>query len=165
VARAPGHPHPRPVWGISHRQLLYLIVGSPTLLRAVVQDPAVTVHLDSGTDVVLVEGMTSPTAQRAAPPSVVEAYNAKYDWDYQVAQDGELTVMARLCKLSLSTSQSSSQADIDDPPKRDRDQRGVERRAWPMSVADRRRGPGRQLARRPASARSTGVEADKSDRQ
>ena len=93
VVRTPGHPHPRPVWGIWHGQRLHLSVGSPTLLRAVNLDPLVTVHLDSGTDVVLLEGTISRTTQYETPSSIVQAYNAKYDWDYQVAQYGELIVV------------------------------------------------------------------------
>ena len=93
VARGPGHPHPRPVWGLWHSRRLHLSVGSPTLLRAVGRDPVVTVHLDSGTDVVLVEGIISPTAESGTPSSVIEAYNIKYDWNYQVAQYGELVVV------------------------------------------------------------------------
>jgi hypothetical protein len=103
VARTPGHPHPRPVWGVWHGQKLYLSIGSPALLRAVDQDPAVTVHLDSGTDVVLVEGTTSPVAQQGTPSSIIEAYNAKYDWDYQVDQYGELIVVQPLRILAWRT--------------------------------------------------------------
>jgi hypothetical protein len=62
-------------------------------LRALDREPAVTVHLDSGTDVVLVEGTTGLTSQGATPPSSVEAYNAKYHWDYEIARYGELTVV------------------------------------------------------------------------
>ena len=50
-------------------------------------------HLDSGTDVVLVEGTTSRSTQHGAHSSVIQAYNAKYDWDYKVAQCGELIVV------------------------------------------------------------------------
>jgi hypothetical protein len=93
VARTPGHPHPRPVWGIWHDQRLHLSVGSPALRRSIDRDPMVTVHLDSGTDVVLVEGTTGPTTEGRTPAPVIDAYNAKYDWDYQVAQYGELVVV------------------------------------------------------------------------
>jgi len=103
VAPTPGHPHPRPVWGLWHDQRLHLSVGSPTLLRAVDREPAVTVHLDSGTDVVLVEGTISPTAQDGTSSSVIEAYNTKYDWDYQVAQYGELIVVQPLRVLAWRT--------------------------------------------------------------
>jgi hypothetical protein len=100
VARTPGHPHPRPVWGLWQGQQLHLSVGSPTLRRAVDQDPSVTVHLDSGTDVVLLEGTTTPSARGGTPSSVIDAYNTKYDWDYQVAEYGELIVVQPLRVLA-----------------------------------------------------------------
>src|SRR5436190_19306723 len=50
-------PHPRPVWGIWLDDRLQLSVGSPVLRRAGAVGDAVTVHLDSGTDVVIVEGV------------------------------------------------------------------------------------------------------------
>jgi hypothetical protein len=92
VARTSGQPHPRPVWGIWHDQLLYLSVGGPALLLALRDGSAVTVHLDSGMDVIIVEG----TCTHGAPtsPELIESYNRKYDWDYQVSQYGELTQVA-----------------------------------------------------------------------
>jgi len=103
VARSTGHPHPRPVWGIWHGRRLHLSVGSPTLRRCVDRDPMVTVHLDSGTDVVLVEGTTGHTTERGTPSSVIDAYNAKYDWDYRVEQYGELVVVQPLRVLAWRT--------------------------------------------------------------
>jgi Pyridoxamine 5'-phosphate oxidase len=88
-----GHPHPRPVWGVWLDNALQLSVGSPVVARQLAADPTVTVHLDSGTDVVVVEGNASllpdDTADRA-----LEAYNAKYDWDYSVAEYGPLTTVS-----------------------------------------------------------------------
>jgi hypothetical protein len=103
VARTPGHPHPRPVWGIWQDQRLHLSVASPTLLHAVDGDPLVTVHLDSGTDVVLVEGAVSGATKHGTPSTVIQAYNAKYDWDYQVAQYGQLIVVQPLRVLAWRT--------------------------------------------------------------
>jgi hypothetical protein len=37
-------------------QRLLLSIGTPSTLRALLADPRVTVHLDSGTDVVMIEG-------------------------------------------------------------------------------------------------------------
>ncbi len=54
-----GHPHPRPVWGIWADDSLLLSVGSAVLKRQLEAAPTVTVHLDSGTDVVIVEGLAS----------------------------------------------------------------------------------------------------------
>jgi hypothetical protein len=91
VPRSPGHPHPRPVWGVWHRERLHLSVGTPTFRRAVVDDAAVTVHLDSGTDVVIVEGVVAPPATTS--PTALAAYDVKYDWTYQVDQYGDLAVV------------------------------------------------------------------------
>jgi hypothetical protein len=68
---------------------LHLSIGSPTLLRAIREEPAVTVHLDSGTDVVIVEGLITTPA--LTTPAQIQAYNQKYDWDYQLLELGELT--------------------------------------------------------------------------
>ena len=87
--RTRGHPHPRPVWGVWFVQQLYLSIGSPTLRRSIREEPAVTIHLDSGTDVVIVEGLVTPST--AIVPALTEAYNQKYEWDYQVSRYGELT--------------------------------------------------------------------------
>src|SRR5262245_55546236 len=56
IAASDAHPHPRPVWGVWHAGQLYLSLGSPSLRQAVADDRAMTVHLESGTDVVIVEG-------------------------------------------------------------------------------------------------------------
>jgi hypothetical protein len=103
VAQTAGHPHPRPVWGIWHGRRLHLSVGSPTLRRSVDRDPMVTVHLDSGTDVVLVEGTAGRTTEGGTPSAVIDAYNAKYNWDYQVAEYGELVVVEPLRILAWRT--------------------------------------------------------------
>jgi hypothetical protein len=87
IARTQDHPHPRPVWGVWDSDHLYLSIGTPVTLRTLARDPAVTVHLDSGTDVVIVEG-------RAAGPEggagAIEAYNRKYDWNYDPGEYGPL---------------------------------------------------------------------------
>jgi hypothetical protein len=88
VPRTGGWPHPRPVWGVWLADRLELSIGSPAVMRAVLTAPEVTVHLDSGTDVVIVEGLAS---SGSTPPEALEAYNRKYDYDYQVGAYGELT--------------------------------------------------------------------------
>jgi hypothetical protein len=80
-------PHPRPVWGVWSDERLFLSVGSPAIARAVAGDPAVGVHLESGTDAVIVEGMA---AGATTDPAVIAAYDAKYDWSYDVATYGAL---------------------------------------------------------------------------
>ena len=101
LARTPGHPHPRPVWGVWQESLLHLSIGSPVLNAALSADPRVTVHLDSGTEVIIVEGAVEGEVEGAVAGAghpfdrgPIEAYNAKYDWDYDAAQYGRLKTVA-----------------------------------------------------------------------
>jgi hypothetical protein len=93
AARGEGPPHPRPVWGTWADDGLHLSIGSPVVRRQVAADPTVTVHLDSGVDVVIVEGTAGVEDPSSMGPQV-EAYNSKYDWDYDVAQYGPFTRVA-----------------------------------------------------------------------
>lgn len=81
------YPHPRPVWGVWHDLRLHVSVGSPALVRDLQIGRGVTVHLDSGIDVVIVEGdVEPPTRDRV----VLDAYDAKYDYRYDADQFGPL---------------------------------------------------------------------------
>lgn len=86
-----GHPHVRPVWGLWSGDRLHLSVGSPSLAAGCAPGAPVTVHLDSATDVVVVEATVVGSAE---DEPLVVAYNAKYDWDYTVAEYGPLTTLA-----------------------------------------------------------------------
>ncbi len=88
VGCAQGHPHPRPVWGVWSGGRLFLSIGSPAIVRALAADPRVTVHLDSGTEVVVVEGRA---AGAVTDEAVIGAYDAKYDWTYDIETYGPLT--------------------------------------------------------------------------
>jgi hypothetical protein len=90
VARSAGHPHPRPVWGLWDGSILHLSIGGPVLVRDLATDPTVTVHLDSGTEVVIVEGRA---IDQRADPAVIGRYEAKYDRGYDVQEYGPLTVV------------------------------------------------------------------------
>lgn len=91
TARTAGYPHPRPVWGIWRDVRLYLSIGTHITSRVLVADPVVTVHLDSGTDVVIVEGHA---AGPVVEPAVLADYDRKYDWRYDPAEYGPLTCVA-----------------------------------------------------------------------
>ena len=94
VARSPAHVHPRPVWGVWLDDSLLLSVGSPVVLRQLRDDARTTIHLDSGTDVVIVEGTCTGTALSHRIPAFLEAYNAKYTWEYTVDEYGPPIVVA-----------------------------------------------------------------------
>lgn len=83
-------PHPRPVWGLWREDALHLSVGSPTLTQAMLPTTPVTVHLDSGTDVVIVEGIV---AGPSTDSELIAAYDSKYTWEYSVEEYGPLTTI------------------------------------------------------------------------
>jgi hypothetical protein len=91
TASGSGHPHPRPVWGVWADDWLHLSIGSPVLARLIERNHDLTVHLDSGTDVVIVEGTVVGLADDMA---VLRAYNDKYDSQYTIDEFGPLTRVA-----------------------------------------------------------------------
>ena len=99
VAASNGWPHPRPVWGVWHRSLLHLSVGSPVLIRSLDADGRVSVHLESATDVVVVEGRAVPSEDEA---SAIASYDAKYEYTYDVARYGPLVGVAPIRVLAWS---------------------------------------------------------------
>jgi hypothetical protein len=90
-------PHPRPVWGVWTDGLLHLSVGSPGIRRQLTPGAPCTVHLDSGTDVVIVEGRCTGTTTDAES---IGRYDRKYDWTYDADRYGPLTTVAALDVLA-----------------------------------------------------------------
>ena len=87
LACGDGHPHPRPVWGFLADDGLRLSLGSPVVNRQLAGAPEVTVHLDSGTDVVILEGIARKETHDESA-AYVEAYDTKYDYPYDLDQYG-----------------------------------------------------------------------------
>ena len=80
TVRSDGRPHTRPVWGVWLDGAFWFSTGSQAdrNLRA---RPAITVHLESGSESVILEGAAAEVAERTVLTTVVERYNAKYGWD------------------------------------------------------------------------------------
>ena len=88
VVPGPGHPHPRPVWGVWERGGLFLSIGSPRIRTQAEIGAAATIHLGDVNDVVVVEGrVAGPVVEQ----DLIDVYNGKYDWDYSVDEYGPLT--------------------------------------------------------------------------
>jgi hypothetical protein len=100
TARTRGHPHPRPVWGVWLENHLHLSIGTPMTATALAADPAVTVHLESGTDVVIVEGRAVDASSNT---DVLASYDRKYDWSYDADKYGPLTCVAPETVLAWRT--------------------------------------------------------------
>jgi hypothetical protein len=80
TTRPDGRPHVTPVWGVWVDGALY-IDGPPitTWGRNLKANPALSVHLESGEDVVILEGeIEDLTTDPALGSRIVEAWDAKY---------------------------------------------------------------------------------------
>ncbi len=64
TTRPDGRPHVAPTWAIWHENVLYFD-GSPETrrMRNLAQNPAISVHLESGDEVVIVEGVWDQAAE------------------------------------------------------------------------------------------------------
>jgi hypothetical protein len=111
TVRTDGFPQARPVWGVWSDAGLLVSVGHGGLQRSAVAagTPAtpITVHLDDAVDVVIIEGVIDRIAGSHAPATftvdpdrhraAIEAYNAKYEWDFDPAdaRDSRLNFLVR----------------------------------------------------------------------
>jgi hypothetical protein len=81
--RPDGRPHATPVWAVWVDDRLYF-GGGPDARRSRNLDanPAVVVHLESGDEVVIIEGVTEKLTEANADPALLaridDAYEAKY---------------------------------------------------------------------------------------
>lgn len=85
TTRPDGRPHCRPVWGMWLPDGFWFSTGS-LARHNLAANPQITVHLDSGTEVVIVEGVAAAVTGAERLRGFLAAYNTKYDWD-SVATD------------------------------------------------------------------------------
>jgi len=75
---AVGVPQPRPVWGMRFDGRMLLTVGSTTVWRNVERDPHASVHLESASEVVILEGTVARVEDDDLLARFLTPYNAKY---------------------------------------------------------------------------------------
>ena len=80
TTRPHGQPHSRPVWGIWLDTTFYFSTGSLAAQNLATR-PAITVHLESGNEVVIIEGTTRQVTNVSLLEQVVNLYNQKYHWE------------------------------------------------------------------------------------
>jgi nitroimidazol reductase NimA-like FMN-containing flavoprotein (pyridoxamine 5'-phosphate oxidase superfamily) len=80
TTRPDGRPHVRPVWGVWLDGAFYFSTGSAAI-RNLPTNPAISVQLEAGEAVVIIEGRAAELDDRAMLVRAVEAYNVKYHWD------------------------------------------------------------------------------------
>lgn len=91
TTRANGAPHSKPVWGVWNDALWFSTGSGAVTGRNLARDTRVSVHLESGDDVVILEGRVQPLPQREVPDTVMQAYADKYAFDPREAGDAEDT--------------------------------------------------------------------------
>ncbi|MFF5987217.1 pyridoxamine 5'-phosphate oxidase family protein [Prauserella flavalba] len=84
-----GRPHCRPVWGVWLPDGFWFSTGSVSA-RNLSVNAEITVHLESGQEVVIVEGTAREVRDQPSLHAMCEAYGPKYD--YPVAPTPEGTV-------------------------------------------------------------------------
>ena len=82
-------------------EALWLSVGSPPLRAAIAANAPVTVHLDSGTEPVIVEGRAVASDIDQSGP--IALYDVKYTWEYDAAVYGALVRIAPATVLAWRT--------------------------------------------------------------
>ena len=76
TTRSDGSPHLSPVWGLWHDAVFYFFTDEDSLkARNIRRDAHAVVHLESGDDVVIMEGTLEAAA---ASPDIISAYESKY---------------------------------------------------------------------------------------
>jgi hypothetical protein len=75
-----GVPNATPIWCVELREVLYFYTHSGTVkARNVERNPLVVVHLESGSDVLIVQGSLIYLGHPAQHPDVVDLFERKYD--------------------------------------------------------------------------------------
>ena len=76
-----GRPHAAPVWGVWMDNTLYFSSSRKSQKgRNLAASPEVAIHLDSGDDVVMLEGRVEEVTDKAVLARMVEVYGAKYEF-------------------------------------------------------------------------------------
>ena len=79
TTRPDGRPHSMPVWGVWVDEALYFGTGSDTRkAHNLAENPAMLIHLESGDEVVILEGVAQVAEEAAVLSLVDDAYEAKY---------------------------------------------------------------------------------------
>ena len=83
TTRPDGSPHAMPVWGLWLDGSLYFSSGlTSRKTRNLAVDPRIVVHLESGDDVVVLEGRARRVTDDAELRRVAELYTVKYDFEF-----------------------------------------------------------------------------------
>jgi hypothetical protein len=84
--RPDSRPHAAPVWGLALKQRAIFSSGpEATKSRNLDANPGIVLHLESGDEVVIVEGTVTRITHDQLPDGYADRYNAKYDVELDFA--------------------------------------------------------------------------------
>ena len=110
TAAQDGRPHLMPVWGVWLDETFYFSTGPTTVNgRNLAANPALVVHLESGEDTVILEGVAEQVTEPSLVGRINDLYGPKYDWAQQIPAFYALRphiAMAWLCRGGGPTSES-----------------------------------------------------------
>lgn len=81
-----GQPHSMPVWGLwLDAELVFSTSPASRKSKNLVGNPLAVVHLESGDEVVILEGRVREVTDAKEKQRFIERYNPKYDWNMTLA--------------------------------------------------------------------------------
>jgi len=96
TTRADGAPHSKPVWGVWDDGLWFSTGAKAVTGRNLSRDSRVAVHLESGDDVVILEGTVEAFPAAQVSDAVFQAYADKYAFDPREGEQDPSSVWYRL---------------------------------------------------------------------
>jgi len=88
TTRPDGRPHAAPVWGLWLDETFYFGTGRSSVKgRNLAHNPAISLHLESGDDVVILEGIAEEINDRALLRRIYDIYGQKYDLDMSASAE------------------------------------------------------------------------------
>lgn len=94
--RASGRPHAMPVWGIwLDGALMFSTSRDSQKGRNLARDPRVVAHLESGDDVLILEGTLAEASDASLLARYADAYEAKYSFRPDPASPGDVVFVLR----------------------------------------------------------------------
>ncbi len=89
TTRPDGRPHSMPVWGVWLDETFYFSMDRGSQKgRNLTINPGLVVHLESGDDVVVLEGVVEEVTDSTRFKKFADAYEAKYQWRLEPHQPG-----------------------------------------------------------------------------
>ena len=118
TSRPDGRPHAMPVWGIWLDEAFFFGSGRDSAKsRNLAANPAIVVHLESGDETVIVEGLAEAVLDRALERRIDEVYGPKYDFTADASDETDPWFVVRprraFAWIERSYVSSATQFDFD----------------------------------------------------